>query len=89
LRRSVMSSSSTTPPPPFIGWNVHDNDRPRPLSGSVVIMFCASLFWISAMIILPLASEIDPPFTQAAMISETPALCCTRSSDRFIISLKR
>src|SRR3979409_563300 len=88
LRRSVMSSSSTTAPPPVIGWNVHDSDRPRVMSGPGVIISRAWVFSISDRIILPLAAETEPATTQAAMMSEALAPRCTRSSDRFIISLK-
>ena len=84
-----MSSTSTTAPPPLIGWNVQDSERPRVASGSVVIMSPACVFSISDRIILPLAAEIDPAVTQAAMMSGALAPRCTRSSDRFIISLKR
>ena len=38
---------------------------------------------------LPLAAEIVPALTQAAMMSAALAPRCTRSADRFIISLKR
>ena len=54
-----MSSSSTTAPPPAIGWKVHDSDRPRVTSGSVVMMSLACVFSISDRIILPLAAEIE------------------------------
>ena len=37
----------------------------------------------------PLAAEIDPAPTQSATMSDALAPRCTRSSDRFIISLKR
>ena len=53
------------------------------------MMSLAWVFSISERIILPLAAEIDPPTTQAAMMSGALAPRCTRSSDRFIISLKR
>ena len=65
-----MSSSSTTAPPPAIGWNVQDSDRSRVTSGSVVMMSLACEFSISDRIILPLAAEIDPAPTQAAMMSD-------------------
>ena len=84
-----MSSSSTTAPPPAIGWNVQDSDRLLAMSGSAVMISLACEFSISERIILPLAAEIDPPLTQAAMMSRALAPRCTRSSDRFIISLKR
>ena len=44
---------------------------------------------ISDRIMLPLAAEIEPAATQAAMMSDALAPPCTKSSDRFIISLKR
>src|SRR6185369_2505447 len=61
LRRSVMSSSSTTAPPPAIGWNVHDSERPRAMSGSVVMMSRACESSISARMILPLGAEHAQP----------------------------
>ena len=84
-----MSSSKTTAPPPAIGWNVHDSDRLREMSGSVVIMSRACELSISDRIMLPLACEIEPEATQAAIMSGALAPPCTESSDSFIISLKR
>ena len=84
-----MSSSSTTAPPPAIGWKVQDSDRPRVTSGSVVMMSRAWVFSISDRIILPLAAEIEFEAMQAATMSGALAPRWTRSSDRFIISLKR
>ena len=68
-----MSSSSTTAPPPAIGWNVHDSERPRSKSGSVVMISPACEFSISATMIFPLAVEIEPATTQALTMS---ARCC-------------
>ena len=61
----------------------------RVTSGSVVMMSLACVFSISDRIILPLAAEIESAAMQAAMMSDALAPRCTRSSDRFIISLKR
>ena len=64
-----MSSTRTTAPPPLIGWKVHDSDRPRWASGSVVIMSPAWVLTISERIILPLAAVIESEVMQAAMMS--------------------
>ena len=53
------------------------------------MMSLAWEFSISERMILALASEIEPELTQAAMMSAALAPLSTRSSDRFIISLKR
>ena len=64
-----MSSTSTTAPPPAIGWKVHDSERPRVASVSVVTMSPACALTISDRIILPLVAEIECELMQAAMMS--------------------
>ncbi len=59
------------------------------MSGSVVMMSLACEFSISERMIFPLAADIEPALTQASTISDAVAPRCTRSSGRFIISLKR
>ena len=84
-----MSSTSMTVPPPAIGWNVQDSDRFLLKSGSVVMMSLAREYSTSCRMSRALASDIVPAATQASQMSDTSAPRCTKSSDRFIILLKR
>ena len=87
LRRSVMSSSRTTVAPPSIAWTVHDSDRFRVTSGSVVMTRGPGID-ISDRTICR-----SPPKSNSRRCRPRHSLRAAprwmRSSEKFIISRKR